>query len=260
MESDYSKDQKSIEVIKEAIKMWYTHIDTAELYGNWHSEELIWKAIKNLDRKKIFITSKVFKTNLKYNDVIKSAKESLARLWTKYIDLYMIHSPNPKINIKETMEALDYLVEKWIIKYIWVSNFNVLELEEARKYTKNKIIANQIEYNLITRVVWEFKTCKNIEKNIIPYCQKNDIMIIAYRPIERWVLLKNHPILDELSKKYNKTKSQIAINWLISKNKIITIPKSTNIQHLKDNLWAIWWKLDDEDIKELNNTNFKTLL
>jgi diketogulonate reductase-like aldo/keto reductase len=118
MQSDFTDDKTSINTIKEAIKLGYTHIDTAELYGAGHSEELIGEAIQDFDRKQLFITSKVFKTNLRYDDLIKSAKESLKRLKTSYIDLYMIHVPNPEIDIKETMKAMDYLVEKNIIKYI----------------------------------------------------------------------------------------------------------------------------------------------
>jgi diketogulonate reductase-like aldo/keto reductase len=157
------------------------------------------------------------------------------------------------------MKAMDYLVEKNIIKYIWVSNFNVKQLKEAQSHTKNKIVANQIEYNLVTRTVGEFESCTHIESETIPYCQNNDIIIVAYRPIERGVLLKNHPLLDNLSKKYSKTKSQIAINWLISKKNIITIPKSLNKVHLIENLWALWWKLEDEDMRLLDETDFNWL-
>lgn len=259
MESDHTDDENSIEAIKKAIKLGYTHFDTAELYWAWHSEELIWEAIKDLKRDKLFITSKVFKTNLNYDNVITSAKQSLKRLQTNYIDLYMIHAPNPDIDIKETMEALDYLVDEKLIKYIGVSNFNVDELKEAQKYAKNKIVANQIEYNLITRNVWWFTTCINTETEIIPYCIENDIIVVAYRPIERKMLLKDHPLLNALSKKYNKTKSQIAINWLISKENIVTIPKSINENHLKENLGWTWWNLDADDMKLLDETDFSEL-
>lgn len=78
-----------------------------------------------------------------------------------------------------------------------------------------------------------------MESEIIPYCQENNMLIIAYRPIERGFLLQSHPLLDKLSEKYEKTKAQIVLNWLISKKNIITICKSTNLEHLKENLGAI---------------------
>ena len=88
--------------------------------------------------------------------------------------------------------------------------------------------------------------------------QKNEILIMTFRPIERGFLLKPNSILDKLSKQYNKTKAQISINWLISKKGIITIPKSTNIEHLKENLGAIGWNLSDKDIKLLDKTEFES--
>ncbi len=258
METDSSNDDESIQAIRNAIDLGYTHIDTGELYGAGHSEDLIGKAIKDLDRSKLIITSKVFKTNLKYDHVIASCKKSLEKLQTNYIDIYLVHAPNPEIPLKETMRAMNYLIEQKLVRYIGVSNFSVEEMKEAQKYSKNKIIANQIPYNLATRNKNHRGSCINMESEIIPYCQENDIIIMAYRPIERGFLLEPNYVLEELSKKYNKTKAQIAINWLISKKGIITIPKSTNVEHLKENLSAVGWNLSDEDIKLLDETKFES--
>jgi len=252
MEPDYSDDENCIQAIKKAIELGYTHIDTAEMYANGHTEELIGKAIKDLDRKKLFITTKVRNTKLKYDDVIQSAKESLGRLQTEYIDLFLIHSPSSEIPIEETMKAFDYLVEQKLVRFIGVSNFQVEQLIEAQKYTKNKIVANQIEYSLLTRNDGKYGGNKDMESKTIPYCQENDIIVMAERPIERGLLLEGHPLLDELEKKYNKTKAQIAINWLISKKNIITIPKSANVDRLKENIESIGWKMDEDDIKRLD--------
>ncbi len=256
LEPDYSDDANAISAIKKAIELGYSHLDTAEMYGNGHCEELIGEAIRGFDRKQLFITSKVRESKLKYNDVIKSAKESLERLQTDYIDLYLIHSPSPGIPIEETMEAFDYLVDQNMVKYIGVSNFQVDQLIEAQKHTKNKIVANQIEYSLLTRNKGKYSGNKDMEIKTIPYCQENDIIIMAERPIERGLILNSHPLLDKLEIKYNKTKAQIAINWLISKRKVITIPKSTSINHLKENLGAIGWKLEKEDIELLDKIKY----
>lgn len=99
----------------------------------------------------MLITDKVSKHHLKYDDVIFAFSKSLERLRTDYIDIYLIHAPNPLIPIEETMNALDHLVEKNMIRYIGVSNFSVFQLQEAQKYTKNRIIVNQIPYSLATR-------------------------------------------------------------------------------------------------------------
>jgi diketogulonate reductase-like aldo/keto reductase len=229
-EPDYSNDEKDINSIKNALDIGLMHIDTAELYGGGHAEELIAEAIKDFKRENIFITSKVHPKNFRYNDLINSAKNSLKRIKTDYIDLYLLHSTNPDVPIKETMDAMNFLVEKGVVKNIGVSNFSVKQLKEAQKYSKNKIVVNQIEYSLIVRNTG--KITENMESEIIPYCQKNDIFVIAWRPLVKGLITKgNYSILDEISKKYKKTRAQIALNWVISKEDVVTIVKASNIEH-----------------------------
>lgn len=121
------------------------------MYSGGHAEELIGEAIKNFDRSKLIITNKVAPYHLKYDDVITACKKSLERLQTDYIDIYLIHAPNPEVPLEETMKAMDYLLEQGLIKYIGVSNFSVEQMKEAQSYSKNKIIINEIPYNLDTR-------------------------------------------------------------------------------------------------------------
>ncbi|MCF6155373.1 MAG: aldo/keto reductase [Candidatus Brocadia sp.] len=250
--ADTMYDSEDISAMKTAIKLGITHIDTAEAYAQGHSEELVGRAISAFDRKNLFITSKVSPDHLSYEDLLASAKGSLQRLNTDYIDLYLIHAPNPDIPIQETMKAMDFLGEQKLVKCIGVSNFTAEQIKEAQKHTKNKIVANQIEYNLLVRN--EGRVTNDMESKIIPYCQENNILIIAWRPLAKGELAKpGFKILDELAKKYNKAQSQIAINWLISKKGIVTITKSTKVEHLKENLGAIGWKLQQEDIDRLNN-------
>lgn len=251
IEKDTSHDKEDIYAIRTAIDLGMTHIDTAEIYSSGHSEELVGEAIRGFNRKNLFITTKVSPEHLRYDDVISSAKASLKRLNTQYIDLYLIHHPNPNISLKETMSAMDFLVEKGLVRFIGVSNFSIEHMKEAQANSKNKIVANQVEYNLLRRN--DGKYCPNVESEIIPYCQENNMIIIAYQPIARSTLARpGFEILDKLAEKYNKTQAQIAINWLISKKNIITIPKASNIEHLKENLGAIGWKLKQEDINNLD--------
>ncbi|MDH5460260.1 MAG: aldo/keto reductase [Candidatus Bathyarchaeota archaeon] len=248
---DTAHDKECILAIKTAVRLEMTHIDTAELYGNGHAEELVGEAIQEFEREELFIATKVKQENLRYDDLISAAKRSLKRLRTSYIDLYLIHGPNPYIPIEETMKAMDYLVESKLTRFIGVSNFSVEQIEEAQKHAKNKIVANQIEYNLLTRNQGQFTN--SMESKIIPYCQKNDVMIIAYRPIAKGELAKpGIKLLDELAEKYGKTQAQIAINWLSSKPNIVTIPKAVKVEHIKENLGAIGWRLSEEDMRRLD--------
>ena len=239
-------DEKDVSVIKKALDLGITHIDTAEMYAQGYSEILVGRAIKGYDRSKLIIATKVSPMNLHYNGVINAAKGSLGRLNTDYLDLYMIHYPNFKIPISETMGAMDHLVEEGLIKHIGVSNFSLQQFKEAEMYTKNKIICNQIPYSLVNR--------KFHADGFIDYAKENEIMIVAWRPIEGGMLSKKKiELLDKIYRRYDKTPGQIAINWLISQKNVVTIPGSRNMEHLKENLSSLGWQLTPEDIKILDD-------
>jgi diketogulonate reductase-like aldo/keto reductase len=239
-------DRKDITAIREAIKLGITHIDTAEQYAAGYAETIIGKAIEGLDRSKLFIVSKVSPQNLKYEDVFRSCEASLKHLKTDYLDLYLIHYPSLEIPIEETLKAMDKLVELGLIKNIGVSNFKTARLKEAQKHTKNKILVNQVYYNLKMR--------QPEHDGLLKHCQENDVFLEAYRPVEKGALLaQSTPILEKMAKKYGKTPAQIAINWLASQNNVITLAKSSSIEHLKENLGSIGWQMKDEDIENLRD-------
>jgi len=237
-------DQADIRAIQTAINLGITHIDTAENYAEGHAEELVGQAIRGFPREKLFLVSKVSPEHLRGEDVLKSAKASLQRLQTEYLDLYLIHAPNSQISIKETMEVMDLLLEEGLIKNIGVSNFNIQRFEEAQSYTKNKIVANQLHYNLIIREVER--------KGLVDYCHKNDVILVAYRPLQKGeVLQKGREVLEEIGKKYQKTPAQIAINWLVSQSNVVTISKMGSRVLFKENLGAVNWEMAEEDIEKL---------
>ena len=244
-------------IIKTAIGYGITHIDTAELYGGGYAEETIGNSIQEFNRESLFITTKVKGSNLSYDTVISSAKKSLRNLKIDYIDLYLIHWPNLDIPISETMRAMDYLVNQGLIKGIGVSNFSLSQMIEAQNHSINKIVATQVEYNLQRRD--NGRHCKVVESEIIPYCQDNGILIIAYKPFAGGLLLKSgtSKLLDSLAKKYQRTPSQITLAWLLSKKNVITIPRTTNLSHLKDNLDSLDLKLEAEDLLLLEKISFK---
>lgn len=251
-EADTAYDRENVLAIRAAIELGMSHIDTAEAYGRGHSEDLVGEAISAFRREDLFITTKVSPEHLRYDDVIACAKESLHRLRTEYIDLYLIHHPNPEIPMRETMKGLDFLVERESVRYVGVSNFSVEQMREAQECSHNKIIANQIEYNLLVRNQGMHNI--DMESKIIPYCQENGMLVIAWCPLARGKLVgRGYKILDKLTEKYNKTQAQIALNWLISKKSVVAIPKASNIKHLQENLGAISWKLEQEDIHLLDN-------
>lgn len=249
--ADYSNDEADIQCIKDAINLGYTHMDTSELSGGGHTEELVGEAIKDIDRSGLMIATKAWKTHLGYDDLLLAAENSLKRLKVDYIDLYYLHYPNPDIPLKETMMAMDKLVENGLVKNIAVSNFTLDLLIEAQSFSKNKIEVIQIEFSLLTRNKGKYGGNKDMESKTIPYCQKNGILVVAERPLERGILLEPNDVMDEIAKKYDKTRAQIAINWLVSQKNIVTIPMSHKIEHLKENLGGAGWSMDDADTEKL---------
>lgn len=244
-ERDLSNDDEAdIKGIRDALDAGITHIDTAEVYADGYTETLVGKAIKGYDRSKIFLVSKVQADNLSYENILKSCKKSLERLQTNYLDLYLLHRYSKEHSLKDSIRALDKLIEDGLIKHVGVCNFNKEHLAEAQSYTKNKIVCDQVHYNL------EFR---ELEKTgLLKYCQDNDVFISAWRPVGKGNLLEDIPlILKEMCNKYKKTPAQIAINWLISQPNVITLSKTRHIDHLNENLGALGWKMEEIDIERL---------
>lgn len=242
LEADYSEDEKYITAIQDALRNGVTHIDTAEMYGNGHAEELIATAMKGIDRSTITLASKAY-GGLEggYDGVVRACHDSLKRLQTNYLDVYMLHR-FPTHDLDEVMRAMNRLKSEGLIRNVGVSNFTVERLMTAQKLCETPIVCNQVEYNLQVR--------EAEARGIIKYCQDNDILITAWGPLNKGAML-NSNILEDLAAKYNKTPHQIAINWLVSQENVVTIPKTTSHEHLEENLGAIGWELTDEDIEKL---------
>lgn len=231
--------------IRKAISLGYTLIDTAENYQEGKAEEAVGKAIKSFDRTKLFIISKVSPNHLKYGDLIKSAISSVQRLDT-FIDLYLIHMPNKSVPLEESFSAMKKLQERHIIRFYGVSNF---ELEDFKKTIKFGIKANQHEFSLIYRYYED-------ELNL---CLNKNILFLAYRPLSHGELLgvRYDEIFKPFVAKYKKSKSQIALRWIIEK-RALPIVGSNNIEHLKENL-DVNWEIEKEDIIKLDKI-FKKLI
>jgi diketogulonate reductase-like aldo/keto reductase len=242
---DTTRDSFYIDAIRTALELGYTLIDTAEMYGGGHTEELIGRAIKGNRREGLFITSKAWDTHLRYPDVVRACEASLKRLGMDYLDLYLIHWPNSRIPLQETFKGLNQLVEQGKTKYLGVSNFNLQLLKQAQELSGFPIATDQVPYNLQNR-----EYAKN---GVLDYCQKNNIILTAYQPIERGRLL-NDRRLRSIAERYQATPAQIALAWLIHQPKVIAIPMSTSREHLKENLDALDIDLSAEDFEKLSES------
>ena len=240
---DSADDARDVQAVRKAIELGMTLIDTAEMYAAGHSEEIVGEAIKTVPREQLFIVTKVAPMNLHYEDVFKAAEMSLKRLRTDWIDLYLVHHPNPQVPLKETMEAMEKLVERNLVRYIGVSNFDVDQMEEARScLSGNEIVVNQVEYNVLHR---------SAERDVIPYCLQHRMTVMAHRPLARGVLSSNK-FLQEIGEKYEKSAAQVALNWLINREGVIAIPKAVNTDHLEQNAGAAGWILSGGDTEKIS--------
>ncbi|AIF68869.1 aldo/keto reductase [Palaeococcus pacificus DY20341] len=238
---DYSRDRESIEALRYGLDLGINLIDTAEFYGAGHSEELVGEAIKGYEREDIFIISKVWPTHFGYGKAKKAARASVKRLGT-YIDLYLLHWPrNSFEKIKETLYALEELVDEGIIRYIGASNFDLELLKRSQEIMKRyEIVANEVKYSLKDR--W-------VEGGLLEYMANEDMALIAYTPLEKGTLARNQ-CLREIGKRYNRTAAQVALNWLIWKENVIAIPKAGSKEHIRENFGAMGWRLSREDYEK----------
>lgn len=237
-------DVRDITAIQRATEAGITHIDTAESYADGYAETLIGTAIAGADRSRLFLVSKIHKAHLRYDDVLRACEASLKRLRTEYLDMYLIHAPNDDIPIADTLRALDTLKEQRLIRAIGVSNFTTKRLRDAQQRTGNPIVVNQVYYNLIMR--------EPEHEGLLAYCQEHDVLLEAYRPLEKGAMLVNPPtVLTDLARTYGKTPAQIALNWLVSQDHVVTISKVSTPEHIEQSLGALGWQMEREDIERL---------
>ena len=236
------------EPLRKGVSLGATLIDTAEMYRN---EVEVGQAITGL-RDKVFLATKVLGSNLRYDQVLRAAEQSLRKLDVDCVDLYQIHWYNRGVPITETMRAMESLVDRGMVKYIGVSNFSTKELQESQAaMTKHPIVSNQVLYNLNNR---------RIERDLLPYCQQNKITIIAYTPLDsgslasspRFMPARRSQALGRLAEELGKTRAQIALNWCISRPNVIAIPKSDSISRTVENCEAGDWKLTADQAKKLD--------
>lgn len=240
--SDYSNDEAEIRAIRRAIELGITAIDTAEMYGNGHAEELVGIAIREfVKREDLFIITKVWPNHAKRDDVIKSAIASSRRLGT-YIDLYLLHWPS-NTPICETVNTFEELVDMGIIRYFGLSNFKPNGIEEAKEcLRKYEIVAVENHYSL-----WD-----RSDRETVEYAIKNGMLYLSYTPIEKG-RIKEDKILREIGRKYGKSAIQVALNWYINIPNFVPIVKASNISHLEEDAGSIGWRLSEEDWRTIDS-------
>ncbi|WP_181685651.1 aldo/keto reductase [Halorhabdus salina] len=228
----YELEREAVKApVEIALETGYTHIDTAEGYMN---EAALGEALAGHDRQEVFLTSKVLPKHLNYESVIEAAKSTLVDLQTDFLDLYLIHWPNPAISIRETMDAMATLKSEGHVRNVGVSNFDLYQLSAAQHVSSVPIAVNQIEFHPYLQ-----------RPDLVEYCQENDIVVEAAAPLARTEVLDD-PVIEKLAEKYDRTPAQIVLRWAIEKD-VVVLPRSTSRGHIEQNIDLFDFELGAED-------------
>lgn len=242
-------DDKAAEAVREAVKIGYRHFDTAQAYGN---ERGVGEGVRTagIPREEIFVTSKVAAENKSYESAAASIDESLEKLGLDYIDLMIIHSPQPWKEVnqsdnryfaenREVWRALTDAYKAGKVKAIGISNFLQEDIDNIYDWAEVKPMVNQILCHV-----------SNSPLDLIDYCQKKDIVVEAYSPMGHGEIMKQ-PELAEMAKKYGVTVAQLCIRYDIQLGTVV-LPKTANPEHMKTNA-DVDFVISDEDMETLKN-------
>jgi diketogulonate reductase-like aldo/keto reductase len=226
------------ETVSTALELGYRHIDTAQLYGN---EREVGRAIADadVDREDVFLTTKVSPRNAGHDAVIDSTKASLERLGVEYVDLLLLHWPNPLVSMESTMAAMDHLVDQGNVSHIGVSNFPRVLLDRARDAADAPVVTNQVQFH-------PYKP----QRGMLSHCQDEGLVLTAYSPLARGTVLEDETV-QRLAAEYDRTPAQVVLRWATQHHNVAVIPKTTDPDHLRENLALFDFKLTGSEVEEL---------
>jgi len=268
------RDADCRKAMERAVEIGTNLVDTAEAYGDGHSEKVVGDAIRRIGRDQVVIATKVGGWHLHADDLKKACAGSLKRLGVRSIDLYQIHWPDPwsQVPLRETMKALESLQRAGKIRHIGVSNFAVRDLEEARSHlSRTDIVSNQVRYNMLQR---------EIESEVLPYCKREGIGVLAWSPLGKAVLTgkyhatkrpkdlvrkeedlfkpvnlkRSAPLvaaLRKIAKARGKTPAQVALAWLRRNRNVVPIPGAKRPDQAEENAGAAGWSLSAKELRTL---------
>ena len=237
-----STGQDCIDVVSQGLKMGYEHIDTAQAYDN---EVEVGKGIKQsgVARDKFFLTTKIFPDDMKFEPekLIAAAKRSLENLDTDYVDLLLLHWPDDRVPLSETIPALCELQKQGLTRNIGVSNFNIANIIEAKRYADVPIAVNQVEFHPFIK-----------QNTLQTFLNNHHILLEAYSPLARGDVFDNK-IIKDIADKHGITPAQVSLAWILSDKQRIAIPKTSNPEHLQGNLDAIKVELSADELEKIGS-------
>ncbi len=228
------------DAVSTALDLGYRHVDTAQLYGN---EAEVGRAIRDsdVDRDDIFLTTKINPVQTGYRKMSRSVERSLGALDTDHVDLLLIHWPNPLADLEDVMDVLNDVRDDGLTDHIGVSNFGVDRLRKARELSDAPVLTDQLQFHPY-----------HPQRDALRYCQQNDVMLTAYSPLGHGGVVRDET-LRGIAAKYDKTPAQVALRWATQHRNVVTIPKSTSRDHLRENIDIFDFSLTRDEVDRITN-------
>lgn len=233
------KDEACVEIVSEAIKAGFRHLDTAERYGN---EKAVGDGLRASGAKRddIFVTTKVYWTDAKADDFARTVENSLRALDVSTLDLLLIHWPNPAVPLKETVGALCKAQREGMTRHIGVANFTVALLEEAHHRSSEPLVTNQIEVHPFLD-----------QSKVIAACEKLGMAVTAYCPLARGKV-PGDETLKRIGDEHGKSAAQVALRWLVQRG-LIPIPRTAKVERLRENLDIFDFTLSEAEMDRITD-------
>ena len=242
----FPEPEKAVTLISEAIKSGYRHIDTARKYG---SEQWVGEALRSTDvgRENIWITTKVTEENAKADDFARSVEKSLETMQVNYVDLLLIHWPQPKVPLSETIGALIKAKRHGLAKNIGISNFTVELIHKAAQISSEQLFTNQVEYHPYIN-----------QDKVIQTCRNYGISVTCHVPLARGVVLEDPEII-KIAQIHQKSPAQVTLKWLIQQENIIAVPRALSIEQIKENIDLADFSLSNEQMGRISRLRSRNL-
>ena len=225
-------------LVEQALRLGYRHVDTAQIYEN---EREVGEALRasGVPRDEVFVTTKVWTSHFAPHDLERSTKESLNKLRLAEVDLLLLHWPNPRVPLSETLDALAQVRRLGMCRHVGVSNFTVALMEEAVQKCPAPLVCNQVEYHPYLD-----------QTKVREACARHDMALVAYSPIAKGRVRKDD-VLAEIGQVHGKSAAQVCLRWLVQQN-VSAIPRTSRLERLSENIEVFDFELSDDEMARIS--------
>jgi diketogulonate reductase-like aldo/keto reductase len=234
----FPEPDRAVELITHALEQGYRHIDTARKYG---SEQWVGEALRasGVPRSEVWVTTKVTEEHARPQEFARSVETSLTTLGLDYVDLLLIHWPQPNVPLEDTIGALAEAKRQGLTRNIGVSNFTVALLDEAVATCPEPIVTNQIEYHAYLR-----------QDKVLAACARHDMIVTAYAPLARGRVLSD-PVIGEIASRHATSPAQVALRWLVQQSNVAVVPRALTFEEIEADIHLFDFELSDEDMDRI---------